>query len=896
MKFSLIRQAAFACASAFAVATSAVYSQEWTSFQVSTLNNYSFTHAHRDDGLFVFGTIGKVYVQDTFGAAAMTEVANTGAAFLDPSFVTLRSATQGLVGAGGSSGQSGVFLFDPSTPSTAITTPALATLQNYNAAFWKHPTSGREGWLVVGANGVDGSSDLTFISTNGSVVGAVTGTISDYSGGFTVTSNGDVYLVRSAFGPPDGEVIKFTANQMDAAVLSLSGSAAPLAVSAAQKIFQADASGSIAVDSASRLWIGGYQLDYLQAYDPASGVTRRFYPDHAPLINSFGPPTYASKTFVRSGDSYVSFLANDGYYSAGSGLVIGYKRESELKVRSVQFTTTSQTVFEGSAAVIVTATITPAPTQPVTVNVTLGGTATSGQDFTATVIPLTFDEATTSLTITLNALDDTTLNEPNETITLTLAQPTPVNEAGLGALNTETFRLTIRDTDSPPVIDREQGFVALRVGSAFSQAVRNNLGGPVTLWSATGLPAGLRIHPTSGVISGTPTVAGEYDTVVITAGNNFGKTISRGFVLRVESVASLIVGTFTGLVDRNGTSTDGLGARMEITSTIKASYTGKVQIGTRSYPISGNLDTLSGDGVGSANFKHGTVTLTLNFTLNASTGALSGNLPGSALLNGLRAQSGTTRTGIYNFRAAEASPPADHPQGASYGSITLSPAALAKVTGKLADGTGFTVSSPLSTDGSVIVYLGLYTAPGSLAGRVALASDASHTITGSLSWSKPAQASGLVNRAGWVAPITLTASGGKYRPALGGTLPLDATAIPANAIAGRNATLVLQDGGIETVGSALNPKTLPLLIKSLAVITMASPNRLSIANSTGLFTGSVTQGTGTAARTFPLQGLLVPDAATANDFDTTGYGYFHLPTSVAGVSHSGAILVERYVP
>ena len=886
MQFSLIRQAAFWGASAFALATSAAFSREWTSFQVGTLSSYSFTHTHLDDGRFLFGTAGQISVQDRFDSETQTTVAKPIGLSFDPSFIATRSVSQALIGGGGYSGPSGLYVFDPSTPTTPITTPALTTLQNYSAVYWKHPTSTREGWLVVGTNASGGNSNLTFVSADGLTVGAVTGTLSDYSGGMAATANGDIYAVRSSSGPSEGQVIKFTANQIDAAVASLATTPAPLALNAAEVIYQGSASGSIAVDSLSRIWLGGYQIDYLQAYDPASGVTRRFYPDHAPLANALGAPTYAPKTFTRNADAYVSFLANDGFYATGSDLVIGYKKDSELNIRSVQITSTAQTVLENVGSVAITVTITPAPTEPVTVPFTVSGSATAGIDYTVSSSPLTFDATNTTRTITLNLINDSVVKEADETMIVKIATPSPVAAAGLGAPDSELVTITIRDNDAAPIIARNQTFPTLRVGRAFSQTMQLAVPSPAaTRWTKANLPPGLDINPTTGVISGTPTAAGEYDQVLITASNTVGSSTSVGFVMRVESVPSLIVGNFSGIFERTS-SNGGFEAYLTLTTTSRASYTGKLIIGTKSYNLAGNLAVSPTGNTASSGqtIRHNNQDVPLTFTINSTTGILTGSLDPSVSLTGIRAQTGTTRTGIYNFRAARSiAPPENEPQGASYAGMTLSPLAIAKIAGRLADGSVFTASSPLGTDGRIFIYQPLYTAPGRILGSLTLASDNSHTITGNLTWTKPPQTSGAVYRIGWATPIPLVASGGKYRPAVGATLPLDATPSTTN-----NARLVLQDGGI-----AVTPINIGSRLLSPTTLSIAAPQRLSITNASGAFTGTYTDGTGATKRTLTFQGLLIPDPATPADFDSTGYGYFILPTGTKDVLRSGAVILER---
>jgi chitinase len=92
-----------------------------------------------------------------------------------------------------------------------------------------------------------------------------------------------------------------------------------------------------------------------------------------------------------------------------------------------------------------TVTLTPAnPSQTVTVAyATANGTATAGADYTSAAGTLTFAPGTTSRTISI-AVPGDTLDEDNETMTVTLSSP--VN----ATIGTATATGTINDNDNPP--------------------------------------------------------------------------------------------------------------------------------------------------------------------------------------------------------------------------------------------------------------------------------------------------------------------------------------------------------------------------------------------------------------------------------------------------------------
>lgn len=115
---------------------------------------------------------------------------------------------------------------------------------------------------------------------------------------------------------------------------------------------------------------------------------------------------------------------------------------------SVQFVLANQTVSEGTTSFTVSAQLSTAVGQNVSIPYTLSGTATgSGTDYTLTSAnPLTITAGNLSGSITFNVNNDT-LDELNETIIVTLGTPT---NASLGATTVHTT--TITDNDPAPTV------------------------------------------------------------------------------------------------------------------------------------------------------------------------------------------------------------------------------------------------------------------------------------------------------------------------------------------------------------------------------------------------------------------------------------------------------------
>ena len=235
-----------------------------------------------------------------------------------------------------------------------------------------------------------------------------------------------------------------------------------------------------------------------------------------------GPPAVAAVTSQNIGK--IAFLATssqgadfsvDDIYAADSAPVASGPTIDSSATASVQagypfsYTITSS----GVASPVYT-------TSPLPSYLSLSGGVISG------TIPTTANVATTDITLTASG----TGGPATKTLALTITAP-PTAVPSIGSTATTSGKVTV----------------------PFSyQIMASGSGGPITSYTATPLPAGLSLNPTTGVISGTPTATGTTD-VICTAINPIGPSSTQTLTITID-VAPTATWNGTGTLWNSATS------------------------------------------------------------------------------------------------------------------------------------------------------------------------------------------------------------------------------------------------------------------------------------------------------------------------------------------------------
>jgi len=364
------------------------------------------------------------------------------------------------------------------------------------------------------------------------------------------------------------------------------------------------------------------------------------------------------------------------------------------------------------------------------------------------------------------------------------------NFSGISASGSFIIRVTGGSLLAPvlqPIV-----FPTLTIGADFSFTV-TALNSPKT-FIITGLPLGLKVAPTTGVISGRPLVSGLYN-VQVRAINTAGASAAITTRLVVRALDKNLVGTFGGTVARDATLNQGLGGSLLVTTTSLGSYTVKLvgafanstlKGASTAYTMTGNLAAVAPQISGIIGGQ------SLSLTLDAVTGEMTCKIgPFLDKVKGWRLawnalnNPADTRLGYYSM-ALDLLDVSDKavvsiPQGSGFATFNASLAGGITTVGKTADGETFTSASFLSGSGDFWAYSPLYKNGGSILSYqgiqagLKLAEDteglfANNFVNGELTWFKPAIAGRAYPNS--FGPTKLKVEGGYLAPSSKGSIVL----------------------------------------------------------------------------------------------------------------------------
>ena len=445
---------------------------------------------------------------------------------------------------------------------------------------------------------------------------------------------------------------------------------------------------------------------------------------------------------------------------------------------------------------------------------------------------------------------------------------------------TKSLLLPVSATFIKPIINPIT-FPVVTVGEAFNHTVTaQNF--PKT-FAIIGLPRGLTFNARTGVITGSPEVAGVFN-VQVKATNTGGTSTAVKTRLTVKALEKGFVGTFNGLVERLPVANQNLGGALTLTTTSNGGFSVKLVGGTStgaaaaSYAATGRMAPTAPQ----ISLPLGGQTLAV--TINPTTGAISGT-HGAAELSGWRSgwnasdNPADSWVGYYSM-ALNLADELDQgvigiPQGSGFATLNVSASGGVTMVGKTADGESITSAGFLAANGDFPAFSPLYKGRGTILGVLKLTEDTEglfegNLLSGALSWFKPT----IVGRAyaSTFGPLDLNAEGGYLAAASKGFI---VSGLPAPGTVNLNFT----DGGL--ADADIDPNiSFTFTDADQVVLPPASSNpakvTLKISPATGAVTGAFTLVEATPKLTrakIAFQGQIV----RLSNGQRKAVGYFLLP-------------------
>jgi hypothetical protein len=425
-------------------------------------------------------------------------------------------------------------------------------------------------------------------------------------------------------------------------------------------------------------------------------------------------------------------------------------------------------------------------------------------------------------------------------------------------------------------------------------------GGSATGFAVSGaLPKGITLNAATGVLSGRPTVtkAGGYP-LTFTASNGKLRSAPRSANLAVIGIEPSAIGVFAGPAPRSPLNGN-LGGRFDLTTTATGTFSGSLTLGARPAIAFRNLLMQvggAGDQVLTGNISGITMldktplaALVEVFVADQSARLTLTHPNGTQLIVPAWRNSwsptnlATSFATNYSVRLDPRENGEVSPAGYGFASFSVGTNGVARLTGKLPDGSVITGGGFIGRQGELLIFQLLYGTGGSLVGQMAVQKAAilnDNSVGGSLTWSKPASAKDTLYRNGF-APVSVEVKGSPYVPLAPGQRLLDLAAVTAPAT---NAAFSFLSGGLSAElrqeVTIFNPSATGLT--NTAILPAGAPNSFRVTRldaRTGGFAGSFTLAGATAPLNRPatFEGTVV-----RIDGFALGYGFFLLPKEPVG--------------